>query len=273
MLDQMDNAGSLACETLPPRLEPIKNRQRTAAVMTNARHPLPGHCTGTSCDVCEMRHITFCGVMDEEELGKLSKLAHHSFSAPHQLLFQEGDPAREVFNVLEGTVKLYKGLPDGRTQITGFLFPGDFLGLSSGAEYAYSAEAVDHVKVCRFQRRELTAAFGTMQKLTERLLRISTDELTAAQEQMLLLGRKTAREKLLSFLLTMSERAKKRGKPGNPIALTMSRAEIADYLGLTVETVSRTLTKLREEGVLKLPRPQEVVLLDTGKFADLAIGA
>ncbi|MFN4282179.1 MAG: cyclic nucleotide-binding domain-containing protein [Alphaproteobacteria bacterium] len=211
--------------------------------------------------------------MNEEELLKLSKLAHHSFSEPHQLLFQEGDPAREVFNVLEGTVKLYKSLPDGRMQITGFLFPGDFLGLSSGSEYAYSAEAVDHVKVCRFQRRELTAAFGALQKLTERLLRISNDELTAAQEQMLLLGRMTAREKLLSFLLTMSERAKKRGKPGNPITLTMSRAEIADYLGLTVETVSRTLTKLREEGVLKLPRPQEVVLLDTGKFADLAIGA
>ena len=129
------------------------------------------------------------------------------------------------------------------------------------------------MKVCRFQRRELTAAFGDMLKLTERLLRISTDEWSAAQDQMLLLGRKTAREKILSFLLTMSERAKKRGKPGNPVMLTMSRAEIADYLSLTIETVSRTLTKLREEGMLKLPRPQEVVLLDTGKFADFAIGA
>ncbi len=241
--------------------------------MTNTRPPVPSHCAAGSCAVCEMRHVTFCAVMDESEIVALSKLAHHGFVAPHQLLFQEGDAAREVFNVLEGTVKLYKSLPDGRTQITGFLFPGDFLGLSSGSEYGYSAEAVDRVKVCRFQRRELAAAFGDLPKLTERLLRISTDELSAAQDQMLLLGRKTAREKILSFLLTMSERAKKRGKPGNPIELTMSRAEIADYLGLTVETVSRTLTKLREEAVLKLPRPQSVVLLDSGKFADLAIGA
>ena len=103
--------------------------------MTNAHYPLSSRCAGTSCAVCEMRHVTFCAVMDESEIVKLSKLAHHSFSAPHQLLFQEGDPAREVFNLLEGTVKLYKSLPDGRTQITGFLFPGDFLGLSSGSEY------------------------------------------------------------------------------------------------------------------------------------------
>jgi CRP/FNR family transcriptional regulator len=241
--------------------------------MTNVHQPFSSHCTGKSCAVCEMRHVTFCAVMDESEILKLSGIAHHSHSAPHQLIFQEGDPARDVFNVLEGTVKLYKSLPDGRTQIVGFLFPGDFLGLSSTNEYAYSAEAIDKVKVCRFERRQLTNMFGNLPKLVDRLLRMSTDDLSAAQEQMLLLGRKTAREKVLSFLVAMSERAKKRGQSGNPVVLTMSRAEIADYLGLTVETVSRTLTKLREEGVLKLPRPQEVVLLDTERFLDLAIGA
>jgi len=273
MINQIDKQDVLASRSQRTRFDVLKTRSRGPIVMSNVHQPFSSHCSGKTCAVCEMRHVTFCAVMNETEIVKLGKLAHHSHSEPHQLLFQEGDPAREVFNVLEGTVKLYKSLPDGRTQITGFLFPGDFLGLSSGNDYGYSAEAIDRVKVCRFQRRELTAVFGELPKLTERWLRISNDELSAAQDQMLLLGRKTAREKVLSFLLTMSERAKRRGKPGNPISLTMSRAEIADYLGLTVETVSRTLTKLREEGVLKLPRPQEVVLLDSGKFADLALGA
>jgi CRP/FNR family transcriptional regulator len=92
------------------------------------------------------------------------------------------------------------------------------------------------------------------------LLTIASDELAAAQEQMLLLGRKTAQERLLSFLHIMSERAQRRGQPASPIHLSMSRADIADYLGLTIETVSRTLTKLKDKGILKLPRPQEVVL-------------
>lgn len=241
--------------------------------ISSRAQPFSSHCGGKACANCAMRHVTFCAALDDGELQKVSGMAHHSHSEPHQIIFQEGDAARELFNVIEGTVKLYKSLADGRTQITGFLFPGDFLGLSATGEYGYTAEAVGKVTLCRFPRRELTGLFGTLPKLVDRLLRISTDELSAAQDQMLLLGRKTAREKILSFLFGMSERAKKRGQPGNPIRLTMGRAEIADYLGLTVETVSRTLTKLREDGVLKLPRPQEVVLVDAQGFADLAMGA
>lgn len=230
-------------------------------------------CTGTSCDICEMRHITFCSALEPPDIARLAAIVHHGHFTPHQVLFQEGDPAQEVFNVLEGTVKLSKSLRDGRTQITGFLFAGDFLGLSTKGDYSYSAEAVTAVKVCRFQKRELTKLFQDFPALVDRLLKIANDELAVAQEQMLLLGRKTAQEKIMTFLLAMSERAKRRGEPGDSVSLTMSRADIADYLGLTIETVSRTMTKLREQGAIRLPRPQDVILAKDRDLAALAEGA
>lgn len=239
-------------------------------------HPAHAHaherCNTASCEVCEMRHFTFCSVLEGKELGQLSAIVHREEIDQHRFLFQEGDPAHEVFNILDGTVKLYKSLPDGRTQITGFLFPGDFLGLSTKGDYSYSAEAITDVRVCRFQRRDLNVMFKDYPKLVDRLLAIASDELAAAQEQMLLLGRKTAQERILSFLHVMSERARRRGQTATSLNLTMSRADIADYLGLTIETVSRTLTKLREKGIIKLPRPQEVVLAEGYDLAAAAEG-
>lgn len=225
------------------------------------------------CAGCTVRQVAFCAVLSSPELPRLSALAHQVRFAPHQTLFQEGDPAQEVFNLLEGTVKLYKSLPDGRTQITGFLSAGDFMGLSNDGHYAYSAETVTDVKVCRFQRRDLFALFRDFPKMVERLLTMAGDELVIAQEQMLLLGRKTAQEKVMSFLLTLAARAKRRGRDGRALNLPMSRADIADYLGLTVETVSRTMTKLRQRGVIRLPRPQDVILSADADLDALAEGA
>lgn len=228
---------------------------------------------GGVCADCTVRHVTFCSVMSLRDLPRLATVVHQSHFAPKQILFQEGDPAHETFNLLDGTVKLYKSLPDGRTQITGFLSAGDFMGLASGGHYAYSAEAVTDVKVCRFQRRDLMTLFHDFPNLVERLLTIASDELAGAQEQMLLLGRKTAEEKVMTFLLTLAERAKRRGRDGHTLNLPMSRNDIADYLGLTVETVSRTMTKLRTRGVIRLPRPQDVILSADVDLHALAEGA
>lgn len=231
-------------------------------------------CSGVSnCADCVVRSGTFCAALSPTDLPRLAALVHQGRFAPHQTLFQEGDPASEVFNLLEGTVKLYKSLPDGRTQITGFLSAGDFMGLSSDGHYAYSAEAVTDVKVCRFQRRDLLVLFRDFPNMVERLLTMTSDELAIAQEQMLLLGRKTAQEKVMSFLLALSRRAKRRGRDGRRLNLPMSRADIADYLGLTIETVSRTMTKLRQRGVIRLPRPQDVILSADADLDALADGA
>lgn len=249
-----------------PRDVAVHERAEVVTSGSPARTVRPG------CAACPIRQITFCSVLEPRHLPRLEAVVHHGHFTPQHILFQEGDPANEVFNLLEGTVKLYKSLPDGRIQITGFLFAGDFMGLASDGHYAYSAEALTDVKVCRFQRRDLLTLFRDFPRLVERLLTIASDELAVAQEQMLLLGRKTAQEKVTTFLLAMAERARRRGLDGRTVTLPMSRNDIADYLGLTVETVSRTMTKLRKRGVIRLPRPQDVILSDAVDLQALAQG-
>src|SRR3546814_17055270 len=129
-------------------------------------------------------------------------------------LFDEGETARNVFNVTSGTIKFYERLPDGRRKVTGCLFPGDFLGLAKQATYAFSAEAVTASTVCRFSRDKLEALMQRLPKIEQRPLSIASNELVVAPEQMLLLGRKTAREKVASFLLMLLTRHRQHGRPG-----------------------------------------------------------
>ena len=164
----------------------------------------------------------------------------------------EGDSAVHYFNITKGTVKIYKLLPDGRQQIVGFSFAGDFIGLSVRETYAYTVEALTPAAACRFDRRKLEALLVKFPKVEHQLRTQTSDELAIAQEQMLLLGRKNAKERVASFLLQLSQRAKRLGLSDNPVVLTMGRADIGDYLGLTIETVSRTFTKLRAEKLITL---------------------
>ena len=209
------------------------------------------------CSACTVRHLTFCQPLDDQELKQLSTIVTTVELVPGDPLFDESEPATHLFNVTAGTMKVYKLLPDGRRQITGFLFSGDFLGLANAETYAYSAESVTHAALCRFPRKKLEDLLSRYPKLESRLLGMASHELAAAQEQMLLLGRKSAKEKIVSFLLTLAERAARRGQTGNPIAVPMSRTDIGDYLGLTTETVSRTFTQLKLAG--------RIVLLANGK--------
>jgi CRP/FNR family transcriptional regulator len=184
----------------------------------------------------------------------------------------EGEPADHVFNVISGWLKVFKLLSDGRRQITGFLAPGDFLGLTHNDTYAYSAEAVTPVGLCRFPRKKLEALLEELPDLEHRLLSRASHEIAAAQDQMLLLGRKTATEKIASFLLLLSRRAADRGQPENPIELPMSRNDIGDFLGLTTETVSRTVTQLKTKQVIKLLEGHRVQLTDVDRLRRLSEG-
>ena len=225
-----------------------------------------------ACEACEIRDLTFCSSLEGNEISRLRGLVHHSRYDSHQTIFREAEPAEYVFNVTSGTVKLYKLLADGRRQITGFLFPGDFLGLALNATYTYTSEAVQEVTACRFPRKRLENLFDEFPRLEKRMLGMAVDELAAAQDQMLLLGRKTAREKVASFLLMLSRRQTSRGMEENPIKVPMSRADIADYLGLTIETVSRTLTQLKKNGVISLPDNSHVHVTDLDRLDDMAEG-
>lgn len=217
--------------------------------------------------------MAFCGVLEADEIPRLLAIVSTIKVDSHQPIIDEGEPADYLFNVTSGAVKLYKLLPDGRRQITGFLFAGDFLGIAMNEKYAYSAEALGKVSLCRFPRRKLEALLDEFPKLEKRLLGMASNELVQAQDQILLLGRKTAQEKIVSFLLSLSDRAVKRGADASPISLPMGRADIADYLGLTTETVSRTITNLKRDGYIRLLPGGQVELPNLPALRDLADGS
>lgn len=224
------------------------------------------------CGACTVRHLTLCAALEEHELAEMSAIVSSVELARGDPLFDEGEPAQHLFNVTSGAVKVYKLLADGRRQMTGFLFPGDFLGLANEETYAYSAEAVTHTVLCRFPRRKLERLLERYPKMEHRLLGMVSHELAVAQEQMLLLGRKTAREKIASFLLMLSRRSVQRGQNGNPVVVPMSRNDIGDYLGLTTETVSRTFTQLKQGGSISLLPGGKVEMADRARLEDIAEG-
>ncbi|MFM2045179.1 MAG: Transcriptional activator protein Anr [Pseudomonadota bacterium] len=225
------------------------------------------------CGACPVRSLTVCAALEAEELRRLAEILQTVRHDGGYTLFSEGDPADVLYNVTAGTVKLYKLLPDGRRQITGFLLPGDFLGLSINDTYAYTAEAITPVQLCRFPRKRMEVLLEEFPKMQRRLFSMASTELAAAQDQMLLLGRKTAKEKICSFLLMLSQRAQRRGHKENPVHVPMSRADIADYLGLTTETVSRTFTQLKTSRAISLLEGNKVQIQDMDALYDLAEGA
>lgn len=224
------------------------------------------------CGTCEVRHLTLCAPLDSGEMQRLVEILKAMDVPAGTRITEEGEPADHVFNVTAGSVRLYKLLADGRRAITGFLFPGDFLGLTAGKTYACSAEAMSPVRLCRFPRRRLEGLFSEMPKLERRLLAMASNELAAAQDQMVLLGRKTASEKLASFLLQLGHRQEARQLPADPVALPMGRSDIADYLGLTTETVSRTITQFKTTGLISLQPRGRVALRDRRALEEYAEG-
>jgi len=222
------------------------------------------------CVSCGARYSSVCAAIEAKDLERLAALAVPMAVSAGRTFITEGDPAEHFFNVTAGTVKLFKLLPDGRRQITGFATMGTFLGLAVSSSYAFSAEAVDDTQICRFSRPRLRQLIDDFPAMERRLLDVASNELVAAQEQMLLLGRKTARERVASFLLARESCVP--ALPEGHILLPMARTDIADYLGLTVETISRTFTRLRAERLIDMVSPTEIVLRNHAALEELAAG-
>ncbi|MBK1839118.1 helix-turn-helix domain-containing protein [Azospirillum sp. YIM B02556] len=201
----------------------------------------------------------------------LASLGHSKVYERESTVFGEGDAAGSVFRVMSGMVRLYKMLPDGRRQIIGFLQAGDMMGLAFAAQYLYTAETVTATTIQRIPRLELDALMDAQPAFARKLLSATTSELMAAQDQMVLLGRKTAAEKVATFLLRLSDRKGGKGDE-HTIDLPMGRSDIADHLGLTTETVSRTLTKLKSTRLIRILVGGKLELLDRDALADLAGG-
>ncbi len=225
---------------------------------------------GGLCDQCEVRGTAACAVLDDHDLSRLEAIATHKEYEAGQTVFDEGDDPRHMFNVTSGMIRLFKLLPNGRRQIVGFVFPGDMLGLATHGTYTCSAEAIGSVTVCRFPREKLIVLLDEFPHLQGRLLDMAADELKQAQDQMLLLGRKSPMEKVASFLLRLRGEHDQCNENGDRLDLAMGRGDIADYLGLTIETVSRTFTKLRNENVIALEGAHHVIITDEDALEDLA---
>lgn len=218
---------------------------------------------GHPCQGCEVRHQAVCGVLDCDRLTRFRKLGWTLELRSGQTLFHEGDPATRVFTLTKGMLKLYKLLPDGRRQVTGFMHPGDFLGMSSNDEHAFSAEALEDAQLCWFPRNRFDDFVEEHGAMERELYRMAAHELAAAQQQMVLLGRKTANERLASFLLLLAGRAHHgQGSQAGVVRLPMNRSDIADYLGLTKETISRVMSTLRRNRLIRLRAIDQIEILD-----------
>jgi CRP/FNR family transcriptional regulator, anaerobic regulatory protein len=249
------------------RVKPMFAESRRAVTVDDARS------AADPCSHCESRPHSVCAAIDERDLERLARVAVPQHYEPGQTFIDEGEPAEFFFNMTGGTARLYKLLPDGRRQITGFSHAGDFLGLAVSKTYGFSAEAVDRVHVCRFSRPKLYALLEDFPAMEKRLLDTAGNELVAAQEQMLLLGRKTARERLASFLMALTRDSAPCTPPHGKLHLAMTRSDIADYLGLTIETVSRTFTKFKNDRLISLPGVSDVLVLDHVRLRRLAEGS
>jgi CRP-like cAMP-binding protein len=184
--------------------------------------------------------------------------------SPNEEIFGEGEPGEYVYKVTKGAVRTYKLLCDGRRQIGGFYLPGDIFGLEVGKEYQYSAEAINDVTVLMVRRSVIFSLAERDCDIARELWSFTGRELNRVQEHLLLLV-KTAQQRVASFLLEMSARL----SATDAIELPMSRQDIADYLGLTIETVSRTMTQLVSEQAIGLPSSRRVVLRNCGALRQL----
>jgi CRP/FNR family transcriptional regulator len=188
-----------------------------------------------------------------------------SFSAGDALI-REDDQAGQISDVLEGVLRVYKILPDGRRAVMGFLYPGDVLGLYSQHRSLFNAEAVTAVRVRRFSRARFFSLVNESPDLRPQLIALLCDEMAAAQDQMLLLGYKSAEERVVTFLLAVHRKC----AVGGEIELPMSRLDIADYLGLTIETVSQTMTSLVRRGFIQATGRHRIALRKLSALGDIA---
>lgn len=224
------------------------------------------------CRECAVQTRAFCAVLDDAALAQLEQLHTICDLASDESLFMEGDPATAFFTVLKGAMRLSKLLPDGRRQITGFVLPGEFIGLSAAEVYAHNADALTEASLCRFAIADLERIGLENPEMNGQLLAMTNSSLSLAQDHMLLLGRMNALEKTANFLCGLMERAAAADQPVDPLELPMSRADIADFLGLTIETVSRTLTRLKKDNVISLPEHNRVRIDDMVALRRLAEG-
>ncbi len=206
------------------------------------------------------------------KMGSSFTTTHERPLDMHEHLFMIGDKQTHLYQILEGVIGVYKMLPDGRRQIVTFYYPGDMIGGGDKSNWTQHAEALCNAKVRCIPVSTVDTLITTEPGFGQALMSMLATELEETRDQLLSLGRKSALEKVATFLLRISRRNKREGADESLLHLPMKRAEIADYLGLTIETVSRNITKLKTTGIIRLESKSEISVKDISLLEELADG-
>lgn len=216
------------------------------------------------CGSCPIRHRAVCSRCETDELSRLEEIKFYRTYEAGQPVLWAGDPMEFVASVVNGIASLSQTMEDGRTQMVGLLLPSDFIGRPGREAAPFDVVAVSDLTICCFRRRPFEALMGSTPHIGTRLLEMTLDELDSAREWMLVLGRKTAREKIASLLSILARRdaalRKEAPKDGGSFDLPLTREAMADYLGLTLETVSRQISALKKSGVIVLEGKRRVMV-------------
>ncbi|MFY0662195.1 MAG: Crp/Fnr family transcriptional regulator [Shimia sp.] len=226
------------------------------------------------CESCPIKHRAVCARCDADELETLDGIKYYRSFEAGQTVIWSGDRMEFVGSVVSGIASLTQTMEDGRTQMVGLLLPSDFVG-RPGREFAsYDVVATTDLVMCCFRRKPFESMMVETPHVAQRLLEMTLDELDAAREWMLVLGRKTAREKIASLLSIIGRRdasLKLEGTIGRIVFdLPLTREAMADYLGLTLETVSRQMSALKRDGVIELEGKRHVTVPSFERLMDEA---
>ncbi len=218
------------------------------------------------CGSCPIRHRAVCSRCEPDELEQLDNIKYYRSYEAGQPVLWAGDQMEFVASVVSGIATLSQTMEDGRTQMVGLLLPSDFIGRPGREVAPFDVVAVSDLTVCCFRKKPFEALMASTPSIGTRLLQMTLDELDSAREWMLVLGRKTAREKIASLLAILARRdAQLKKIPANSgmsIDLPLTREAMADYLGLTLETVSRQISALKKAGIITLEGKRHVTIPD-----------
>lgn len=218
------------------------------------------------CSECPIRHRAVCASCDDDELEELNAIKFYRRFTAGEAIVWAGDPMDFVASVVSGVATLTQTMEDGRRQMVGLLLASDFIGRPNRSHVAYDVTATTDVTLCCFRRKSFQDMIVSTPHISQRLLEMTLDELDAAREWMLILGRKTAREKIASFLTILARRetSSKGTLPGRDMAfdLPLTREAMSEYLGLTLETVSRQISGLKRDGIIALEGKRRILVPD-----------
>lgn len=228
--------------------------------------------TASSCDDCAVRKLAICAALGSSEVQALSAIGRRRSLSAGESLIWEGDESMLVGNVIEGMLKLSTGTSDGREQIVGLVYPSDFIGRPFSGTTRHTVAALTDARVCVFARGDFDGFAKEHLHLEHKLLRRTLEELDRTRHWMLLLARKSAEERVAAFLLEISGRLAPQGGEGplDRFDFPFSRQQVADVLGLTIETVSRQFTRFKRTGLVDLPSRRAVEIRDRAALKLLA---